>query len=177
MRYLIARLWAALAILMIAGCAIFTRPTDSKSLENSSSELSQRYVGRLSFVVEAAPGSLEAAQSFSGSFELSGNPQAGQLDLLSPLGQIVMQLLWQPGQAEILRGKDRQQFASAQILLEQATGAALTLTELFAWLSGNNSLTQAGSWQVDLSSHAQGRIVARRIQPTPAVLRIVLEQP
>ncbi len=127
--------------------------------------------------MDSASGSGSAEQSFSGSFELRGSPTAGELDLLSPLGQIVMQLRWQPEMAEILRGQERQQFPSAQALLEQATGASLTLTQLFDWLDGKNSESLVRDWLVDLSKHEQGRIIARRSLPTPAVLRIVLEQP
>lgn len=128
-------------------------------------------------------------QAFSGSFELRGHAQAGELDLLTPLGQIAAQLRWAPGLAELIRGNERQTFASAQALLEQATGAALTLEQLFAWLRGDNpSAAQASAsggipvapaspWQVDLSAYSQGRISARRSLPTPALLRIVLEQP
>lgn len=89
-----------------------------------------------------------------------------------------MQLRWSPGMAVLIRGNERQTFASAQSLLEQATGASLSLEHLFAWLRGETvSSTQSGDWQVDLSAQPQGRISARRSLPTPALLRIILEQP
>ena len=116
-------------------------------------------------------------ESFSGSFELRGNPQIGELDLLTPLGQIVMQLRWQPDIAEILRGTQRQIFANADELIQRATGASLPMAQLFAWLEGKNTSVGVGDWQVDLANHANGRIIARRSLPTPAVLRIALEMP
>ena len=141
-------------------------------------------------VIEPDAGAASALpQAFSGSFELRGQAETGELDLLTPLGQIAAQLRWAPGLAELIRGNERQTFASAQALLEQATGAALTLEQLFAWLRGDNpSTAQAGAsggttvapaspWQVDLSAYSQGRISARRSLPTPALLRIILEQP
>ncbi len=171
------------AIISIAGCAVSTPATRLNDTKNIFNSALQRYAGRLSLVIDSANSPADTAQSFSGSFELRGNANAGALDLLSPLGQIVMQLRWQSGMAQLVRGNEIQQFDSAQSLLERATGASLTLDTLFAWLQGQPSAAQAalpkdkplGDWLVDLSGHAQGRIVARRTLPTPAVLRIVLE--
>jgi outer membrane lipoprotein LolB len=173
----IAALGAAFTLNLIAGCAINTPAISPKDSKNSEKIEPQRYAGRLSLVIEPAAGSQNAAQSFSGSFELRGNSDMGELDLLTPLGQIAAQLRWQPGLALIKRGSETQQFSSAQTLLEQATGASLTLAQLFAWLQGKPSGDLVGDWQVDLSAQPQGRIIARRNLPTPAVLRIILEQP
>jgi outer membrane lipoprotein LolB len=172
----IAALGIAITLNLIAGCAINTPATSQKGSKNTEENQLQRHAGRLSLVIDSAD-SQSAAQSFSGSFELRGHAEIGELDLLTPLGQIAMQLRWQPGLALIKRGSETQQFGSAQTLLEQATGASLTLAQLFAWLQGIPSDAPASAWQVDLSAHAQGRIIARRSQPTPAVLRIILEQP
>jgi outer membrane lipoprotein LolB len=173
----IAALGAVFTLNLISACATNTPAISSKDSKDAEEAQPQRYAGRLSLVIEAAAGSQSAAQSFSGSFELRGNAEIGELDLLTPLGQIAVQLRWQPGLALIMRGGETQQFTSAQALLEQATGASLTLAQLFAWLQGQPLPEPAGDWQVDLAAHAQGRIIARRSQPTPAVLRIILEQP
>jgi outer membrane lipoprotein LolB len=173
----IAALGAAFTLNFIAGCAITTPASSLKDAQNADKTELQRYTGRLSLVIESAAGSSAQSQSFSGSFELRGSAEAGELDLLTPLGQIAVQLRWQPGLALIQRGSETQQFDSAQALLEQATGASLTLVQLFAWLQGKTSGRSVGDWQVDLSAQPQGRIIARRSQPTPALLRIVLEQP
>ena len=64
--------------------------------------------------------------------------------------------------------------ASLQALLEAATGARLPVDALFGWLAGADA--RAAGWQVDLSRRADGRILARRPAPAPAVeLRILLE--
>jgi outer membrane lipoprotein LolB len=134
----------------------------------------------MSLVMEREDATESATQSFSGAFELRGNAQKGELDLLSPLGQTVMQLRWSPGQAELIQGQDRLRFPSAQALLSQATGASLTPDALFAWLQGTSAArpsSAAGSWQVDLSERDRGRITARRDPPAKAVLRIILDQP
>ncbi|MBS7807843.1 lipoprotein insertase outer membrane protein LolB [Variovorax sp. PCZ-1] len=164
-------------IISIAGCATNTPANGLKDSKNTAATDSQSYSGRLSLVIEPTATSNELQQSFSGSFELRGNANIGELDLLTPLGQIVMQLRWQPDNAMIIRGSQRQLFANAQDLIQQATGASLSLEQLFAWLQGKDAPVSSGEWQVDLSAHANGRIMARRATPTPAVLRIALEKP
>jgi outer membrane lipoprotein LolB len=178
------RVWllscAGFTLISIAGCAGFTGANSPNSLKNEVLEAAplQKFAGRMSLQIEPAAGSAQEAQSFSGSFELRGNAERGELDLLTPLGQIAAQLRWQPGAALLIRGQERQSFASAQALLEQSTGLSLPLEQLFAWLSGQASPSvSVNDWQVDLSAQAQGRILARRQQPTPATLRIILEQP
>jgi outer membrane lipoprotein LolB len=167
-------------IILVAGCAIPAGGEGLKSLKKSEPE---SYAGRISLVVEPDANATPAQpQAFSGSFELRGTAQAGELDLLTPLGQIAAQLRWQSGQALLIRGNERQIFSSAQTLLQQATGASISLEQLFGWLrndtlSDNLSTRQTGDWQVDVSARANGRITVRRSQPTPAVLRIILEQP
>jgi outer membrane lipoprotein LolB len=150
------------------------------SIENPAEAEVQRHVGRLSLVVEPQPGSLEPAQAFSGAFELRGNAQIGEMDLLSPLGSIVLQLRWTPAGATLIRGQERSQHASAQSLLQQATGASIALADLFAWLHAKANRVEPvryDNWMLDLSAREQGRIVARREQPSRAELRIVLELP
>jgi outer membrane lipoprotein LolB len=172
---------AAIALISVAGCAINTPATSLKDPKNSEQAepptYSGPYSGRLSLVIEPEAGSSSQAQSFSGSFELRGNAEVGELDLLTPLGQIVMRLRWRPDIAVIFRGSQRQIYANAQDLIQQATGASLSLAQLFSWLQGKEEKAQTDEWQVDLAARAQGRIIARRSQPTPAVLRIALEQP
>lgn len=168
---------AAFTIISIAGCAVYMPASSPKASENAIKKPAESYSGRLSLVIEPAAGLSEQTQSFSGSFELRGNAQTGELDLLTPLGQIVMQLSWRPDIAVILRGSQRQIFANADDLIQRATGASLSLTQLFDWLEGKSASGKPSDWQVDLANHANGRIIARRSQPTPAVMRIALEMP
>ena len=59
--------------------------------------------------------------------------------------------------------------------MAQATGAAVPMSALFAWLRGDNA--SASGWTADLSRQSEGRITATRSQPAPkAELRIVLDQ-
>jgi outer membrane lipoprotein LolB len=185
----IAAIGAVFTLNLIAGCAVGTGPTgikDQKSKGHSEPQtFSGPYSGRLSLQIEPEAGSTAPTQSFSGSFEVRGNAEIGELDLLTPLGQIVMRLRWRPDIAVIFRGTERQIYADAQDLIQQATSASLSLAQLFSWLDGKPTTSppssaqgaQSGEWQVDLTARAQGRIIARRTQPTPAVLRIAIEMP
>ena len=156
---------ALIAILLIAGCA-------SKQGAKGQNRLnSEEWTGRISLQVASEP-----VQSFSASFELKGRAENGELTLIGPLGNVLAVLRWSPGQALLDRGsQDVQRFASLDELMERATGAAIPLSALFAWLQGNNATTSG--WVADLTRHSEGRFSARRTLPTPeANLRVVLDQ-
>ena len=114
-------------------------------------------------------------ESLSASFELRGSAQAGEMVLLSPIGTSLATLQWQPNFARLEQGQQGIDSNSLQNLATRLTGTELPITALFEWLAGRPA--QAEGWQVDLSSHAQGRISAERRWPAPAtVLRIVLDR-
>ena len=82
---------------------------------------------------------------------------------------------WNAAEAVLKSGQDARLFRSMEELLAQATGAALPLPALFDWLIGIN--TPVPGWLTDLSGLAEGRLVARRQTPVPAVdLRIALDR-
>ncbi|MFM7332104.1 MAG: lipoprotein insertase outer membrane protein LolB [Brachymonas sp.] len=162
---------------LIASCAINTPANSGFSSKNAAPAPAEplRYSGRISLVLDnAAPGS---ASSFSGAFNLRGLPQEGEMQLLSPLGQVVASFFWQPGLAVFVQGQQIRPFNSVNELLAQSLGASITAEQLFAWLSGQTATATDAHWHVDLSHHAEGRITARRAAPQAATLRIVLDQP
>jgi outer membrane lipoprotein LolB len=154
-----------LATILVAGCA---RPINATDSNRSNNEF---WTGRISLHIKSEP-----EQSFSAGFELKGKPERGELTLISPLGNVLSVLRWAPGEAELDSGKQNvQRFDSVDALVAQATGAAVPLSSLFAWLQGDNA--NAGGWFADLSRHSEGRISARRTQPAPeADLRVILDQ-
>ena len=155
----------AVAIVLIAACARPTVPNQSNSIETKA------WSGRISLQVADEP-----PQSFSGSFALNGQPSRGDMTLFSPLGTVVGILRWSPGRAELDSGNGKvRRFASVDELTRSATGSVIPLDALFAWLQGTPA--NVGGWTADLSRHADGRIIAKRLQPTPqAELRVVIEQ-
>lgn len=125
--------------------------------------------GRLALQVESEP-----PQSWSAGFELTGRPEAGELRIASPLGQILAQLHWQPGSAVLVRGSDRLQRPSLPALVRELTGTDIPIDGLFAWLRGQAA--EVAGWEADLSRQPEGRISARRLQPLPATtLRLQFE--
>lgn len=153
------------ASVLIAGCA---RPISENVLKGS---LRESWTGRISLNIKSEP-----EQYFSAGFELKGKPDRGELTLISPIGSVLGVLRWAPGEAELDSGNQKiQRFDSVDALMAQATGAAVPLTALFAWLQGDNA--NVSGWSADLSRHGEGRISANRTQPTPqADLRVVLDQ-
>ena len=154
------------AIFLIAGCA---HPISAKTLNSQQTEA---WTGRISLHVKSEP-----EQFFSAGFELKGRPEQGELTLISPLGNVVGVLRWSPGEAQLDSGDagNVQRFASIELLMVRATGAALPLPALFAWLQGDSAAVDG--WSADLSRHAEGRILASRIQPQPFVdLRVVVDR-
>lgn len=156
---------AGFALLLIAGCAGPTRARRSNDSEDRAF-----WQGRLSVRIESTP-----VQSFSAGFELSGNAQAGELILLTPLGNTYASLQWQPQGARLQApGQDRNA-ESLATLVQQITGTDLPVAALFAWLAGDAPATPG--WQADLSDLAAGRLSAKRISPEPrAELRLVLDR-
>ncbi len=152
-------------ILLIAGCARIP-------LTNAQNDADIGYwTGRISLQIQSVP-----AQSFHAGFELRGKPERGELTLISPLGNILGILRWSPSEAVLDSGGQKiQHFDSIEALMTQATGAAIPLTALFAWLRGDNA--RVSGWSADLSRQAEGRIFAKRLLPTPeADLRLVLDR-
>ena len=154
------------AIFLIAGCA---HPIGGNALNAEKIDL---WTGRISLHVKS-----EQEQFFSAGFELKGRAELGELRLISPLGNVLGVLRWTPGEAQFDSGKaeNTQRFDSVDTLMAQATGAAVPVPALFAWLQGNNE--KINGWSADLSRYAEGRIFATRSQPQPPVeLRIVLDR-
>jgi outer membrane lipoprotein LolB len=156
---------AAWLTVLVAACA-----SPPRAAAPAAGEVQVRS-GRLAMSVQDQPG-----QSFSAGFELKGRAEAGELTLFNPIGGTVAVLRWRPGSATLAQpGGAAQEFPSVDAMVQQATGAPLPLAALFDWLEGVQ--TPVPGWQVDLSSIGEGRLRAKRVQPTPeADLRVVLDR-
>ncbi|PUE09206.1 hypothetical protein B9Z51_09865 [Limnohabitans sp. T6-5] len=151
---------SALLALWLAGCATHQMPAPSGAY----------WSGRMAIQIQSDP-----AQQMSVSFELQGSAEQGDMLLLSPIGTTLAMLSWTPHSAWLEQNGQRTHSANLQSLSEQLTGTALPVSALFEWLAGRAA--NAPGWQVDLSAHPQGRVLAQRKIPLPeAVLRIVLDR-
>lgn len=159
---------ALLSIFLLTGCAISSTVGTARQSEISL------WRGRLAVRVESDPVQAEA-QSFSAEFELSGNPQTGQLTLYTPLGTTAAALSWTANNAILQANSGIRQFDSLDTMINATLGTEIPVVALFAWLAGDN-MTAAG-WRADLSQYARGQIMARRSVPAPAAqLHVVLEK-
>ena len=166
------RWWVAsscfVAINLVAACAHKTR--DIAQNEDVFSPVLDVWAGRISLKVQSDP-----PQAFFAGFELKGQPEMGELTLISPLGSILGVLRWTPSSATLESGQVVKRANTVDELLEQATGAAIPAAALFDWLAGKQ--TSISNWTADLSQRSVGRIVATRALPLPKVeLRVILDR-
>ena len=125
--------------------------------------------GRLAVRVDSVP-----PQSFSAGFDLRGTPLTGELLLSSPLGNTVATVSWSAEGAQLQQGGQVTRHGNLDALTTELGGTALPVAALFDWLGGRP--TESSGWQVDLTRHAEGRVVARRLYPAPsAELRLVFQ--
>lgn len=147
-----------IAALLLSACAA-PRPPSLPGEETWS--------GRLALRIDSTP-----AQSFSAGFDLRGTPDAGELQLNSPLGTNLATVQWSPQGAELRQGGKVERRASLDELSTELSGTALPVAAMFGWLRGNGTATDG--WTVDLSQQPAGRITARRATPLPsAELRLL----
>ncbi|MEO7940579.1 MAG: lipoprotein insertase outer membrane protein LolB [Burkholderiaceae bacterium] len=155
---------AAAPLLLLAACAQL--PRGQSTPEGGTRD---QWSGRLALRVDSEP-----VQSFFAGFELRGNAQSGELSLYSPLGSTLARMQWAPGLAQLDWNGQQRRFDSIGALTHEATGTELPIASLFAWLGGQDS--QADGWSADLSQLGDGKLVAQRDQPKPAVtMRLVLD--
>jgi outer membrane lipoprotein LolB len=161
----------AKAVLLATALALGLSACQSLPTPSSASVSATRWNGRLALNVQSDP-----PQQWAAGFELQGQPSLGQLRVLSPVGTVVVVLNWDPASAT-LRTADREvAFSNLDELTRAAMGQPLPLAALFDWLEGKPTAVEG--WTVDLSRHAQGRIVALRHTPAPAAeLRVVIDKP
>lgn len=81
-------------------------------------------------------------KSMTLNFELQGNLQNGQLNLLGPLGTQVMQLQWEPHMAILRQGKNQITATHLGQLTNTLLGFELPLDAVFQWLENQPSKNQ-----------------------------------
>ena len=156
--------WRRAGILLFAwtltGCATPRPPVQTDAF----------WSGRLALQVQSEP-----PQQWFANFELQGTAEQGELLLLSPIGTTLAKLSWTPTTARLEQAGQSVKSNSLSSLSERLTGTALPVTALFEWLAGKAA--DVPGWQVDLTTHREGRLTARKNAPAPeAVLRILLDR-
>lgn len=164
---------ALLAGGLLAGCASVGVPPPANS---------ETISGRLSVQVEATAST--PSRSESGSFELKGTPEAGQLNLSTPLGNVIAQARWLGQRAWLTTSQGETAYPDLDALTREMLGEQLPVAALFDWLRGrpwpgapsqtNPAASGPGfqqlGWSVDLARFDQGWVAAqRRLSPTVTV--------
>ena len=155
---------ALFAALLLAACATVAPPGEAPSGETLS--------GRLAVNVAATPES--SGRSLSAAFELQGDARVGRLNLSTPLGSVLAQARWAPGQV---------------VLATQQGGERQALAALFDWLRGrpwpgaaSRPLAAPGGagfeqlgWVVDLARFDQASVAATRARSPAVTVRAKLD--
>ena len=125
----------------------------------------------------------------SAAFELLGSPGDGRLELSTPLGSLVARARWQPGEVLLQTPGEQRRFEDLDALSREMLGEAVPVAALFDWLRGRpwpqapsetlpapaQGFAQLG-WQIDLTRHADGLIVATRAAEPAVTLRARLDR-
>ena len=172
----------ALALLaaaaLLAGCASTPRAPGAPD---------EAVSGKLSVQVAAQLGA--PARSVSVTFDLRGGAERGEMQLTSPLGTVMAQARWQPGEVVLKQAEGEKRFPDLPALADEVLGEPLPLGALFDWLRGRPwggapsrplappavGFQQLG-WAVELERWKEGWIVARRSAPPAVTVRARLEQ-
>lgn len=172
---------ALVLVLALTGCSTLTPPDESLSGE--------LLAGRMSVQVSATE--TEPAHNLTASFELSGTPQRGRLDMNTPLGSTVARARWSPEAVVLDTPQGQTRHANLDELTRAVVGEALPVPALFDWLRGRpwsgaisvatvapepTGFSQLG-WRVDLSRFDESRLTARRAAPPVVTVQVKLDTP
>ncbi|MET0519215.1 MAG: outer membrane lipoprotein LolB [Burkholderiaceae bacterium] len=175
----------ALMLLMLGGCASL-KPQPKPLATAGDLQLS----GRLTVQVAGDAGGRGRASGGNAGFELLGNPQAGQLELSTPLGSLVARASWRDGEVRLQTPEEERRFDDLDALTRELLGEAIPVPALFDWLRGR-PWPQAAStplsgtpappgfeqlgWRIDLARFSEGLIVATRPADPVVTLRARLD--
>jgi outer membrane lipoprotein LolB len=176
---LASRSAAFLAALLLAACATVAPPGETASGETLS--------GRLAVNVAATPDS--AGRSLSAVFELQGDSRVGRLNLSTPLGSMLAQARWAPGQVVLATPQGERRFDDLDGLTREVLGESLPLAALFDWLRGrpwpgaaSRPLAAPGGagfeqlgWVVDLARFDRAAVAASRARAPAVTVRAKLD--
>ncbi|HEY1129029.1 MAG TPA: lipoprotein insertase outer membrane protein LolB, partial [Roseateles sp.] len=111
-----------------------------------------------------------------------GGPEAGRLELTSPLGSLVARADWRPGRVTLQTPSDERRFDDLDALTRELLGEAVPVAALFDWLKARpwpaaphqttaNGFEQLG-WRIEPRLPA---LVATRLAEPIVTLRAKLD--
>lgn len=172
-----------LAVTLVGALGACATPAPNSATAAAADQLS----GRLSVRIAAQGGGAERAVNVA--FDLRGRPDAGQIDLSTPLGSVVAQARWSPAQVVLITPQGERRFDDLDSLSREALGEAIPVAALFDWLRGRpwpgaasqpdasgKGFTQLG-WHVDLTRFGESQVIAQRADAPAVTVRAVLDRP
>ena len=168
------------AALAVSACAFVAR--------GEAPALNEPLSGRIAVRIEAHD--TQAARSETAGFELSGEAQAGQLKLSTPLGSTLAQSRWSPDSVVLATPQGERRFVDLDALTRELLGESVPVAALFDWLRGRPWLgapstktaapaepgfVQLG-WTVSLAGFSKGWVVARRDGAPAVTVRVKLDR-
>jgi outer membrane lipoprotein LolB len=176
-----ARVAAVLATLaLLSACATVTPPAAGVAGETLA--------GRLALRIDASEG--VDARSVTAAFELQGQPEAGRLDLSTPLGSRMAEARWAPGRVVLVTPQGEMPYPDLDALTRDVLGESLPVAALFDWLHGRPwpgathvalanpagaGFRQLG-WNVDLTRFSDASIAAVRERAPSVTVRVKLDR-
>lgn len=145
--------------------------------------------GRLAVRIEASEG--VAVRSVTAGFDLRGDAVSGRLDLSTPLGSVLAQARWVPGQVVLATPLGETVFPDLDALTRDLLGESLPVAALFDWLRGRPwpgapstpmvapaepGFAQLG-WVVNLARFDEAWVAARRERAPVVTVRAKLDRP
>jgi outer membrane lipoprotein LolB len=164
---------ALLLALALTGCAQLQKaPPDAVQEARLSGRISVTVAGNVH----------NRGTGGAASFELFGGPQAGRLELTSPLGALVARADWRPGLVSLQTPGDERRFDDLDALTRELLGEAVPVAALFDWLQARpwpaapHQKTAAGfeqlGWRIEPKLPA---LVATRLADPVVTLRARLD--
>ena len=180
-RFGVGRCVALCAALLLSACALVPKGGESRGSDTLS--------GRFAVRVDGTDGA--AARSVTATFELLGSANTGQLNLSTPLGSVLAQARWAPGQVVLVTPKGETNYPDLNALTREILGEGLPVAALFDWLRGrpwpgavSTPMSAVGEigfeqlgWVVDLTRIDEAWVVARRERAPVVTLRAKLDRP
>lgn len=150
--------------LALAGCAQLPKAPPAAS---DGARLS----GRLSVTVAGTVHN--RGTGGAASFDLFGDPQAGRLELTSPLGTLIARATWRPGLVSLQTPDGERRFDDLDALTREMLGETVPVAALFDWLKARP--WPAAPHQKTASGFEQ---LGWRIEPKlPSLVAIRLAEP
>lgn len=167
------RIASLLLAATLAGCAQLPKAPPAGTAE-------ARLGGRISVTV--AGDQHNRGTGGAASFELFGGPDAGRLELTSPLGTLVARATWAPGLVALTTPDGERRFDNLDALTREMLGEAVPVAALFDWLQARpwpaaphektaNGFEQLG-WRIEPKLPA---LVATRLAAPVVTLRAKLD--